>query len=43
MARRHDTWLPRLWPLLISYVVVLGSTLLLSVKSTGPLGAGVTW
>jgi len=42
MAQRHAGWLPRMWPLAVWFVAVLTFTLLLSVKSTGPLGAVVT-
>ncbi|MDG4824880.1 glycosyltransferase family 2 protein [Asanoa sp. WMMD1127] len=42
MAQRHASWLPRFWPLVLWFVVVLAVTLMLSVKSTGPLGAVVT-
>lgn len=42
MARRHETWLPRFWPLWVSFAFVCGMTLLFSVKSTGPLGPVVT-
>jgi beta-1,4-mannosyltransferase len=42
MAQRHASWLPRMWPPVAWFVVVLAVTLALSVKSTGPLGAVVT-
>jgi beta-1,4-mannosyltransferase len=42
MAQRHASWLPRMWPLTLAFVVVLAVTGLLSVKSTGPLGPVVT-
>ncbi|BCB87347.1 hypothetical protein Psuf_046600 [Phytohabitans suffuscus] len=42
MAQRHAGWLPRMWPLVAWFVGVLGVTLWLSVKSTGPLGVVVT-
>lgn len=42
MAERHARWLPRFWPLLLGFTVVLSITAALSEKSTGPLGGLVT-
>jgi egghead protein (zeste-white 4 protein) len=42
MAKRHETWRPRFWILLVVFPIILGAGLMQSVHSTGPLGPVVT-